>query len=128
LTAFLGGVVAAFDVIVSADTLVYFGRLEDVVAALAQALRPGGRLIFTVEEWTDGTIDGAPATGYSLGPHGRFRHGHAYVERVLTAADLQPEIAQAELRLEAGDPVPGLVVRATRGSRCAVGPCQNPLH
>ena len=34
----------AFDVIVSADTLVYFGALEDVVAAAARgALRPGGR-------------------------------------------------------------------------------------
>ena len=50
LTAYLRDSAGAFDVIVSADTLVYFGPLEDVVAAAADALRPGGRLIFTVEE------------------------------------------------------------------------------
>ena len=33
---------------------------------------------------------------------------------VLEAANLQPEIESAELRLEAGDPVSGLVVRATK--------------
>jgi len=42
LTEYLRGHTAAFDVIISADTLVYFGRLEEVVAAAANALRPGG--------------------------------------------------------------------------------------
>ena len=37
-----------------------------------------------------------------------------YLERVLADADLRPEIVPAELRLEAGDPVAGLVVRATK--------------
>ena len=50
LTAYLRDSTGAFDVIVSADTLVYFGQLEDVAAASANALRPGGRLVFTVEE------------------------------------------------------------------------------
>ena len=101
---------AAFDVIVSADTLVYFGPLEDVVAASAAALRPGGQLIFTVEE----LVDGAPGAEYCLSAHGRYEHSRQYVERVLADATLQPEIVSAELRLEAGDPVPGLVVRATK--------------
>ena len=56
----------AFDVVVSADTLVYFGPLEPVVAAAASALRPTGRLVFTVEE-----LD---RPGYSLAPSGRYRH------------------------------------------------------
>ena len=42
----------AFDLIVTADTLVYFGALDDVAAAAAGALRTGGRFIFTVEEAT----------------------------------------------------------------------------
>ena len=42
----------AFDVIVSADTLVYFGPLEEVVAARRMRCVPGGWLIFTVEERT----------------------------------------------------------------------------
>ena len=40
LTEYLRGQTEAFDVIVSADTLVYFGGLEEVVAAAAGALRP----------------------------------------------------------------------------------------
>ena len=97
--------------IVSADTLVYFGPLEDVVAAAADALRPGGRLIFTVEESIDAG-DRMPGT-----PSARTA---ATATRAATSSacwprrDLRPEIVPAELRLEAGDPVAGLVVRATK--------------
>ena len=110
LTAYLRDSPAAFDAIVSADTLVYFGPLEGVVAASAGALRPGGRLIFTVEEMSSG----APDPGYSISPHGRYSHTPQYVERVLRQAHLRPEIVPTELRLEAGEPVPGLVVGATK--------------
>jgi predicted TPR repeat methyltransferase len=110
LTAYLRDWPGAFDVIVSADTLVYFGPLEGVVAASARALRPGGRLIFTVEEFSDAGSD----AGYAISPHGRYGHRRQYVERVLTGANLLSEIVPAELRLEAGDPVRGLVVRATK--------------
>jgi predicted TPR repeat methyltransferase len=106
LTAYLRESPGAFDVIVSADTLVYFGPLEEVVGAAGAALRAGGELIFTVEEDADGL--------YSISPNGRYRHGRAYVERVLVEAGFRPEIVAAELRLEAGEPVPGLVVRGTR--------------
>jgi predicted TPR repeat methyltransferase len=105
LTAYLLDSPAAFDVIVSADTLVYFGPLDGVAAAAARALRPGGVLVFTVEELAD---DGS----WSIGPTGRYRHARGYVERVLADVGLQPEIAPAELRLEGGEPVAGLVVRA----------------
>jgi predicted TPR repeat methyltransferase len=97
-------------VIVSADTLCYFGPLEGVVAATANALRPGGRLVFTVEE----LIGDSAGAGHSIGLHGRYRHTRRYVERVLSDASLLPEIVSAELRLEAGDPVAGLVVRAAK--------------
>jgi predicted TPR repeat methyltransferase len=109
LTLYLRDSPAMFDVIVSADTLVYFGALEDVVAASADALRPGGRLIFTVEESTE-----SGSAGYSIRPHGRYNHTRGYLERVLSAADFRSEIVPAQLRLEAGDPVKGLVVRATK--------------
>ena len=110
LTAYLGDSTAAFDVIVSADTLVYFGPLEDVAAASENALRPGGRLIFTVEELVG---DGSDA-GYAISSTGRYRHTRRYVDHVLANANLRSEIVPAELRLEAGDPVPGLVVRGTK--------------
>ena len=74
--------------IVSADTLVYFGPLEAVAAAAANALRPGGVLVFTVEELSDDASD----AGYSLSPNGRYRHSPGYLERVLADAGLQSEI------------------------------------
>jgi predicted TPR repeat methyltransferase len=109
LTAYLQDFPASFDVIVSADALVYFGPLEAVTAAAAKALRPGGVLVFTVEDLS-GTASGA---GYCLSPNGRYRHSSDYLKRVLANAGLQSEIHPAELRLEAGEPVAGLVVRAT---------------
>ena len=110
LTAFLRDFHAAYDVIVSADTLCYFGPLDEVAAAAAEVLRPGGSLVFTVEEMIDGGSD----AGYALSLHGRDEHARRYVERVLADANLRSDITLAELRLEAGDPVAGLVVRATR--------------
>jgi predicted TPR repeat methyltransferase len=110
LTAYLGDSAGTFDVIVSADTLVYFGPLDGVVAASGAALRPGGQLIFTVEELTGPESD----AGYSISPNGRYRHSREYLERVLASASLQSEVVPAELRLEAGDPVAGLVVRGTK--------------
>jgi predicted TPR repeat methyltransferase len=111
LTAYLRSRTGAFDVIVSADTLVYFGPLEEVVEAAAKALRAPGWLIFTVEELRDGGRDAQ----YAVSPNGRYRHARGYVEHVLADAGLRSEIVPAELRLEAGEPVPGLVVRGARG-------------
>jgi len=101
---------ASVDVIVTADTLVYFGALEAVAAAAAAALRPNGVLVFTVEE----AVEPEFASTYSLRPHGRYTHGEPYVRRVLTEAGLQPHVERGELRLESGLPVAGLVVRAVK--------------
>ena len=110
LTDYLRDNSQTFDLIVSADTLVYFGDLESVLAAAARALRSNGLLIFTLEHAARGEAD----VDYRLQLHGRYSHASAYVERVLTGVGLQPEIAHAELRMEAGLPVPGLVIRAMK--------------
>jgi len=110
LTEYLRDCREAFDLIVSADTLVYFGDLTDVIAAGVRALRPDGLFVFTLEHAVGET---AHAT-YRLERHGRYSHGQIYVERLLTEAGLRPAIAHAELRMEAGVPVAGLVVRATK--------------
>ena len=107
LTEYLRSHPTSFDVIVSADTLVYFGALDAVIAAAAGALRPGGVLIFTLEHGV-----AASAPDYHLETHGRYTHARPYVERLLERNGLTPEIGQAELRMESGVPVPGLVVRA----------------
>ena len=54
--------------IVSADTLVYFGDLQRRGPAAANALRPDGRLIFTVER-VDGT---SRASTIVIEMHGRY--------------------------------------------------------
>jgi predicted TPR repeat methyltransferase len=97
----------SFDAVVSADTLVYFGALEEAIAAAAAALRPGGVFVFTVEE----ALDPAVAQSYAIQPHGRYAHGAGYVERLMAAAGLQVAMERAELRKEQGLPVAGLVVR-----------------
>ena len=62
LTAYLHDSPGSFDVIVSADTLVYFGPLDAVTTAAANALRPGGVLVFTVEELSpDAATPGTPS-------------------------------------------------------------------
>jgi predicted TPR repeat methyltransferase len=110
LTEYLHDNREAFDLIVSADTLVYFGELEGVFVAATEALRPNGSLVFTLEH----AVRSDPDVDYRLDFHGRYSHARAYVERMLTAVGLQPKIVHAELRMEAGFAVAGLVVRATK--------------
>lgn len=109
LCEFMRGRPAAFDVVVSADTLVYFGALDEPLAAARTCLRPGGLLAFTVERWE---TSGADAR-FSLGPHGRYMHSATYVEAAVTAAGLESgEISPAVLRSELGADVHGFVVVA----------------
>jgi predicted TPR repeat methyltransferase len=54
LTGYLRDCTAAFDVVVAADTPENFGPLEEVVASAENALRGGGRLVFTVERGAKG--------------------------------------------------------------------------
>ena len=109
LTAYLREHPAEYDLIVSADTLCYFGVLDEAISAAAAALRPGGTLIFTVER-----ADGDPPPDYHLETHGRYTHARHYTERVLRAAGLEPLMLPADLRLESGAPVGGLVVRGVK--------------
>ena len=112
LTEYLHAHRQSFDLVVSADTLVYFGSLDDVMRAAAEALRPDGQVIFTLEEAAP--ADAAP--DFELRNHGRYCHTQTYVEGALARAGLVPLVVHAELRMEAGAPVPGLAVRAKKRS------------
>jgi len=108
LTRYLASQHAAFDAIVSADTLVYFGALDQVLSAAAGALRPNGVLAFTMEALGVGP-------GYRLNLRGRYGHRADYVERALVQAGLAVlDLRPCTPRQEAGQPVAGLVVAARK--------------
>lgn len=109
LGAFLDRAAMAWDVIVSADTLIYFGDLRQVMQSASRALVPGGWLGFTLES-LDLMDDRA-----QLAPSGRYQHSRRHVEAALAEAGLDLVSIQAEsLRKEVGLPVPGWVVIARR--------------
>ena len=110
LTAFVRSHAAAFDIIVAADVLCYFGGLAEFAHASRGALREGGLLSFTAEALTDP----APGEEYRLQTHGRYAHLRDYLERVLTGAGFAAvQIDAVVLRLEFRVPVQGYLVAAT---------------
>jgi predicted TPR repeat methyltransferase len=99
-----------FDLVVSADTLVYIGDLGPPLAGAAVTLRPGGHLVFTVEREDEKT-----EKGFRLNPHGRYGHEEEYVRRTLEAARLEVvSIERVHLRLESLRPVEGMLVSARK--------------
>ena len=112
LTAFLLRTPAAWDAIVSADALNYFGDLAPVCAAAAAALRPGGLFLFTTE--AAGESDAA----FKLNWYGRYTHSESYLREILAAAGLVvEELALQPLRHEGGRPVAARLVVARRPQR-----------
>jgi predicted TPR repeat methyltransferase len=99
----------AYDVIASADTLCYFGDLAPVLKTAARALKPGGLMVFTLEDAGDDT------TGHKLNQHGRYSHSGSYVGSTVAIADLAIEsITSVVLRNEGKQPVAGHLVVAKK--------------
>ena len=102
---------ATFDVLVSADTLIYFGELAPLFAAAHAALRAGGSFVFTVESLAD--ADDAP---FRLTASGRYAHGRADLRaKLATAGFAERAFVDASPRYESGRPVAGWLVSVTRG-------------
>jgi predicted TPR repeat methyltransferase len=112
LTAFLDAHPDSFDVIVSADTFVYFGDLAAAAHAMARALRAGGHIAFSLEAMAP-----SESGDYVLRASGRYAHPADYVRRVFAAAGLRVDaMVGAVLRQEAMAPVQGWVVTASRAA------------
>jgi predicted TPR repeat methyltransferase len=112
LTAFMAAR-GAFDLIVSADTLCYFGALRPVFGVAARALRPSGGVVFTLERAEDDVRN----RGFLLNVHGRYSHAEASVRWTLAEAGFTDvAVATDTLRKERLEEVVGLIVSARRQS------------
>ncbi len=81
LTAFLLERSNAFDLVVSADTLVYIGDLRPVFRAAASALRHEGVLAFTIETRPSADL----GSGYALDRSGRYVHEPRWIAEQLAS-------------------------------------------
>ncbi len=95
------------NLILAADAVVYVPDLASLLKEAARVLKSNGLMAFTVEmHGGDGVI---------LGPSLRYAHSTGYLRSVITDAKLTVcAISSALTRTEAGEPVPGLVVTASK--------------
>ena len=111
LTHFLRQRSDCLDLVSAADAFNYFGELHALLDSVAQSLRDAGRVIFTVEASDDVATDDP----FQLHTHGRYTHRSDYVASALAESHFCVEYTQLEtLRIEAGRPVPSLVVTAIK--------------
>ncbi|MCL4791753.1 MAG: tetratricopeptide repeat protein [Gammaproteobacteria bacterium] len=109
LCAFMTSRPAAFDLVLLADTLVYFGALEEAFRTAHSTLTPGGIFAFALESRPDNGPD------HQLELHGRYSHRPDYVTRLLTASgytlrSLEPVVLRRELNTD----VAGIAIVARR--------------
>lgn len=105
LVDFLDNSSAQFDLVVSADTLLYFGDLALVFKAAYQSLRPCGQFVFTLEACMNSQAE------WELTSSGRYSHARSYLERELQLSTWKSvSFESVSLRSEHGQPVSGWLV------------------
>ena len=94
----------SLDLLTAADVFVYVGDLVPAFEAAREALRPGGRLVFSVEA--------GPGDRFVLGRHSRrYAHAKAYVLHMADICGFKVEsFEEITVRLECAKPVPGYLV------------------
>ena len=87
--------------------LAYVGPCDALFAAAARALKPSGRLVFTLEE-TDGD-------GFGLAGGGRFAHSESYLRKAACRAGLDVVgLDRAPMRSQRGEDVVAIVAALGR--------------
>lgn len=104
-----------FDLVVAADVLVYFGRLDSVLASFASVSVDGAVLIFSCERTSS---EEAPL-GWRLLPSGRFAHTKEHAVQAAAASGYElTNYIEIVPRMEKGEPVQGhlftFVLRSSR--------------
>ncbi|TWU42448.1 tetratricopeptide repeat protein [Novipirellula artificiosorum] len=116
ITQYMSSQTSCFDVVISADTLCYFGDLQEVLGAVSHCLKPNGVVVFTVES-LESTMPMPLDVGnrYRLRPHGRYAHSESYLRQVVPDAGLSlTKIRDVVPRKERGRPVQGWLVTAQK--------------
>ena len=105
IVAFLEQSDAAWDLVVAADVLIYFGDLAPVMRGVAHRLAPHGRFVFTTEDAGDERI--------RLHQGLRYAHSAEYLRETLAASGLAClSIEPTATRREDERPVAGWIVVA----------------
>jgi predicted TPR repeat methyltransferase len=93
----------SYDLIVSADTMVYIGDLARAFSGVAKRLVPAGFYLFTAES--------KEGEGWEQAKTKRYRHAESYLRAEAAHAGLEfTDIVKCLLRREYGEPVPGFAV------------------
>jgi predicted TPR repeat methyltransferase len=98
---------APWDLIVATDVLPYLGDVTALLAGVKRVSAPDAVFAFSTE-----TLDGGGAD-YTVGPHQRFHHALAYLERELASAGFGlVHVQDITVRHEEGEPQPGHLIIA----------------
>ena len=101
---------AGYDLILSADTFIYIGKLDGIFAAARRALTDSGLFVFSVEHLED--VDG----DFKLLPSSRYSQSDAYIEKLAAESGFAVVCHDpVVLRKQNKSPMPGriFVLRAT---------------
>jgi predicted TPR repeat methyltransferase len=89
-----------YDLVLSADTFIYVGRLDQIFAAVGRALKDGGLFVFSVEQLDKGD--------YKLLSSGRYSQSNAYITNLATDYGFSIVICDpVVIRTENNQPIPG---------------------
>jgi predicted TPR repeat methyltransferase len=92
-----------YDLILAAETMIYFGELATILSGVAKRLESGGFFLFAVEAKT--------GEGWEQTEAKRFRHSEAYLRAAAARAQLSfVEMFSCVLRREGNEPVKGFAV------------------
>jgi predicted TPR repeat methyltransferase len=115
LLAHLGRPGQLADVVTSAATMIYFGDLNPVFAAVSQCLRPGGLFVFTAFPNDDDTGKVAVGSLDGFAQGGCFRHGPDYVTDTAAAHGFSVACLRRDTHEYVGNtPISGLIVALRR--------------
>jgi len=114
LGAFMRSRSGSFDAIVCADTLLYFGALQEPLCAARETLRDAGLFVFTLEDLESvGARKEEAHQDYRLELSGRYAHRESYVREALKTAGFEiGSISREHLREERSRAVAGFLVVA----------------